>query len=250
MKRRIVGALVAVLALSLSTSGVRAAPEAVSAETIVKSMIDDPTVGGMFKAFKADFPDEFQSLVSHVTEILKTGTMDDAIKFASGYLREKTISHMTDLASAPTPELLGVLVGQRDFIVELQKENVAYCAGFGMSGLPADANLSPRALVMVNNIATLQLNAARAGIDHPTERAAMTAADVQALKDSMHAAGASDALVQETLSSPGLRTASVQEQCDGSVALYRGLAAMPPQSGAIVYSVILGAAQKQLRKQP
>jgi len=211
-------------------------------------MLSSPVMGKLFAEMKADFPDDFQGLIDAYDKALKAGTRADADAVGFQYARNVMISRMSDMASAPTPQLLALLAGQRDFIVELQKENTTYCADYGMRGLPMGAQLSPRAIAMLNDVAVVQFKAERAGIDHPTERASVTRADVEILRQAMASDGASNDLIALIFANPGLQTASVKDQCDGSVILYRGLADAPPEPGARMFSSILLAVKGVMQK--
>jgi hypothetical protein len=254
MKKPVFGALIAGLG-ALSIAGAAVSEDKDSAPgkdpavgELIDAYVSDPNVGGLFKEFRADFPAEFQTLLEKMTAMHRNHAPADAITKA-GYdsMRTITLAHMSDVASAPTPQLLSVLAAQRDLIVELQKENVDYCAGYGMGRVPSNAQISPRGLALLNEEGVIQIRAARAGIDHPTARPQITQDDVKALQEGMRASGANDDLVKLMFSS-GLPGASPKNQCDGSVALYRGLAGMAPESGAAMFSAVLSAAKSQLQK--
>jgi len=237
------------IAIALAMAVGLAVSQASAQQPSVESrLLSNPIMGPMFAEMKADFPDDFAGLVDTYERALKTGTVAQAEARGFEYGRNIVISRLSDMASAPSPQLLALLDGQRDLIVELKKENTGYCAAFGMSGLPLGAQLSPRALSMLNSLGVVQLRAERAGIDHPTERSAITPADVQGLRNAMMADGASADLVALVFASPGLQTASVSDQCEGSVALYRGMADLPPESGARIFSTILIATKGAMRK--
>jgi len=234
------------LAIAVSLTSIQAGAQ--QQQSISDQMTSNPVMGRLFTEMKTDFPDDFRGLVETYTKALQTGSRADAEAIGFQYARNVMISRLSDMASAPTPQLLALLGGQRDFIVELQKENPAYCAAFGMSGLPMGAHLSPRALSMINDLAVVQFRAERAGIDHPTERSAITPDDVQGLRQAMARGGASNDMITLIFANPGLQAASVKDQCDGSVVLYRGLGDLPPESGARVFSTILMATKGVMQK--
>ena len=118
-----------------------------------------------------------------------------------------------------------------------------------MGGLPKGAQLSPRALAMLNDLAVVQFRAERAGIDHPTERAAVTRDDFEALHKAIVADGASDDIIAKLFSNPGLQAASVEDQCNGSVLLYRGAGGYAARARrARMYSSILMAVKGLMQK--
>ena len=107
-----------------------------------------------------------------------------------------------------------------------------------MSSLEDGAILSARTQrIQVEMVAAL-LRAARAGIDHPTARADLNAADLDVLLDALRARKVSDSVI-ELFKANKLGTADIPTQCSASVAFYQAIADMPADSAGRWMTLLL-----------
>ncbi|RZJ44230.1 MAG: hypothetical protein EON87_10410 [Brevundimonas sp.] len=192
----------------------------------------------VFRTFRDGFPQDWQAFRSGLGADYKTTRSLAELKQKSATrVRAFMFRRVAWTTAAPPAELNAALGAERAFIEQLQRDNVQYCATFGMTGLRGDEALSQQATQLVSQVGVAKLVATRAGRDRPVAYGPMTEQDAQALFTGMGSGGASPDIVQ--LMANGGADGTPEQLCTGSVALYRSMDAMPGEQAARVFGAIL-----------
>lgn len=188
----------------------------------------------MVMAIATNFPAEWPGLRALIVADAKSGmsvqeVTERAFVRSRAFMQERAPA----TAAASTPSLVSTVKGEAAFIAQLQQDNVQDCADFAMRGLKPTARLSATALARLAPAVQARVKATREGLDNPIERPSAREADWAAVMAGMQANGLSEAGV-EAFQNPD--SASLDDQCEGGVHLYRAVSELPPEQAARVYA--------------
>src|SRR5688500_820922 len=100
--------------------------------------------------------------------------------------------HSADIGRAPAPSLIAIAEAERKYILALQRHSETVCAAYGGTGVVAREGLPADLTELGLELGVRKLDAARAGIDHPVQRAlgTLSSEEDQAWTAAMRMAGA------------------------------------------------------------
>ncbi|HWE45707.1 MAG TPA: hypothetical protein VG407_06730 [Caulobacteraceae bacterium] len=181
--------------------------------------------GGAFGELRKDFPVEYEVMKTRLADrFAANGDEASVTRDALGELTAFIAGHGGDVAQAPQDALLRINQ-QRTRIIEASRaDGVDVCAQVARGSTTAKGRLTQPTRDALDRIVTLDIAAAKAGIDHPTRYPpfALSAAEQSAMIADMAAKG---------LKTPpgGLDTADAATQCGIAAANQRFIAALSPE---------------------
>jgi len=194
--------------------------------------------------FRAAFPAEWLSFrAAMATDVKSSMSLEELKRRSADRMRSFMISNIDLTASAPVAELNEMLSAEREFVEYLANHGPLLCAQYGMAGLSGTETLSTTGIGLMTEVAILRLNATQRGRDQPEKYGTLTADDANDLMSGMRNNGASSTVVSMMMTDASVGTPD--EQCEGTLAIYRAIDRMPDAQAARVYSVILRAAAEQ-----
>lgn len=202
------------------------------AEALLDSMlVVDPTMTALSHYFPAEWAVMRRELVA---DIVSTMPISELEARAHGRTRSFMMLRAGDIAQAPTPALQQILRSEVSLIGILQAQSVQHCADFATRGLQPGAEFSGETIRQLGVINRMKIEAAFQGARRPAARTQASEQDWLALLDILQGSGASAELIETILAGgEGSPPALV---CEGAVALYQGMAALPAEQGARVYA--------------
>jgi hypothetical protein len=216
----------------------QSSPSAIE-EQFEAAAADNPSLTAMFSALRDHYPEEYERLLSGVSEKARSRADGEEITlYAHNFMRSFTKSTKGDFAAAPQQALIDVLEEHVFFMEMLSRESDSVCAQFVTTGLSPGQRLSAPTFASLAEVVSLQIQTAAAGRDNPVSREPPTDADWQQvgqamLNDSVSEAEL-DSLANETYSS-----LPVDRQCEVGKALYRAMASLPPEGAARMAAFVL-----------
>jgi hypothetical protein len=202
-------------------------------------MNKDPSVARFMAAMKETFPDDYHQFVATAVANAKAGMPADQAK-ASGFAITQSLiaRHQRDIVRAPDADVVKVITAQGTALTKLDE---TACAHVFMVGLQPTDTFPDAAKPAFADVSIANLRAARAGMDHPTERPTQPApADIKALEAQMRAHGLNDAQVG-LFERGGLPSASPHDQCAVGRAVTAATGSLPTATGARIATVFLSA---------
>lgn len=242
----VVGGVFFVGAKQLTSGGIATAQRALTPTAEVEAMLErfvanDP----MYAALAENFPTEWATMRGELAADVKSDiSMGELNARAHARSRAFMLERASATASAPTSALVRLLAAEADFISQLQRENVRYCADFGMRGLQPGTQLSPAMMQKLSLAGRARVIATRQGLDSPQRRDPSTDGDWALVGTTMEANGVPEATL-EAIGNPA--AASPEVQCEGTVQFYRALNELPPEQGAKLFGEITVEAAKTAR---
>ncbi|MBS0296818.1 MAG: hypothetical protein JSR45_10930 [Proteobacteria bacterium] len=197
--------------------------------------------GGLFTEFRRGFPADYAALKTEISDGYADGEKEEALKHkAFVRLRGFSAAHAGDVARAPTSNLVELAAFQREAVHALSQENTQACADFSMSAIRENTKLSPKVLEIMNRGSAVQLRAARAGIDHPTDHPTFGRDEARELITALGKKGVTIPANVEAL--------PVAQQCHMGVVLYDVVRDMPPEHTAAFIAAATVRAAKAMDK--
>lgn len=230
-------------AKQLASDGIATARRALTPRANVEASLERAISNQAgFTALAQNFPTEWATMREEMAADIKSQMPIEGVS-ARAYARSRVfMSRQAEAtASAPTPALIQMLASEFDFISELQRENVEYCADFGIRGLKPGSKLSLVMMQKLDFIFRDRVIATRQGLDHPQRRNPSEDEDWALVATNMRANGVPDSTL-EALKNPA--SASPDILCEGSVQFYRALYELPPEQGAKLFGEITRDAAK------
>jgi len=203
---------------------------------------DKGEYGGLFTEFRRGFPADYAALKTEISDGYADGEKEEALKHkAFVRLRSFSAAHAADVARAPTANLVELAAFQREAVHALSQENTQACADFSMSAIKENTKLSDRMLQIMNRGSAVQLRAARAGIDHPTDHPPFGRDEARELVS---------ALAKKGVTIPAnVEAIPVAQQCHMGVVLYDVVRDMPPEhAAAFIAAATIRAGQAMGKK--
>lgn len=241
-KRRLAFAIAALLFVGHS-EGARAQStpsRQAEAEAVLSALLpSDPTMSALAEFFPAEWETIRRDMLADVISTMPVAELN-----ARSHARMRAFINQRagDIAQASTETLVTLLASDLAVLEALEAENVQYCADFGMRGIQPGSRLSGDVVRQLGRANRTRIRAAFEGGVRPARRNPATEKDWTALLDVIEAGGASDALIDSIVA--GGEGATPALQCAGTMALYRGLSALPMELGAKLYgSIIIAAAE-------
>ena len=194
----------------------------------------------MMRTFAATFPDEWAQFRSEAIQAVQDrSNSDDEVAALTYAFTRRFMAERTDaLVHAPDDNMQAMIEADSSLMAHLQATNVELCAIHAMTGIGPNDQLSPEIEALMSTSGARRLEAVRAGLDQPQQRADVAEDDILALRDAMEEAGVSDQAITTFLEGDPA-TLSAQDQCDSTVGLYRALEALPDEQAARIYGLIL-----------
>ncbi len=230
---------------SIVNFGARDAPKASSRFARVNEA--DALTAAVDQTFRTHFKAEAAMLDAELRRVdgsQITGAEADAIRYR--IMRQAMLDNVDHTAAAPRDHMLEMIRSQRDLIVALQLQDEKLCADFGLRGLGPETRLNTAAQSLADVAGLAQLRATAAGRADPTRWPPPTRLDGVLLVRRLEEQALGPALIGKMAGN--LQDASIEDQCRGSVALYRALAELPPETGARLMSGIVRESARILQQ--
>lgn len=241
------GTLLVGFALWAIVSGMfRSGSEYVSRQTMTAARMErllerEPSLASLSQAFKVYYPEDYDEILNEISETYRSTMSDDEAGERVFYLmRDWVVQKKSAILQAPDRELARLADIQARLVASLRTENVRTCADFGMSGIRPNTDLSEPTVLILSESAAQMLRAAYMGETAPVNRDLNTVADHHwgTFLEEIRSNGTSERIVS-MLGSSDLTTASTNDQCEVSVALYQALADLPDDDSALLMAVSL-----------
>lgn len=230
-------------AKQLTSGGIAAARRLLTPQANVEASLERAISNQAgFTAIAQNFPTEWATMREEMAADIRSQMPMEEVS-ARAYARSRAfmLRQAEATASAPTPALIQMLASEFDLISALQRENVEYCADFGIRGLKPGAKFSPVTTQKLEVIFRARVIATRQGLDRPQRRNPSEDQDWALVATNMRANGVPDSTL-EALKNPA--SASPDILCEGSVQFYRALYELPPEQGAKLFGDITRDAAK------
>ncbi len=196
---------------------------------IEKGILETPGAEELWRTIKAEYPQEFDELVSRVQALDFSERLDQskAEEIGAAWLREFFSKIGPDTVKAPAEELITWSKVEHELYATLQRSAVVECGKMAMGQwiYIDDGNAAATAAIARRNAAMVRASAA--GRDNPQVYEEPSEAAFIRLGDSIAATGI-DPSLQATLGSDAAMAAlSAEQQCELGVAVYKGLTDLP-----------------------
>lgn len=204
-------------------------------------LLNDSNFGELYVVLKEEFPEDYGRFKTEMISVVQRGG-DSSEGFDMGrrFIRQFLVAHRSEFTRSPEAELLRARDLNIRTIELLAGESDELCAHFAMSGLRQDDRPSSRTLKRMAQAGVAQLRAIAAGRDNPTPRDEPTEQDSNQFIASLSSAGLTDAEIDMFLAGgPALEAQPIDRQCEMGLALYRGLADVPPAASARLSAALL-----------
>ncbi len=177
------------------------------------------------RALKANFPADYQRLLTQVAEANRTRGRAAASREMAEFMARFIRSKVNALLAAPDRELQRIGGAQVALVHALRDENVNLCADYSVRGLNPGARISAGTIALLSRLAVFIIEAARAG-EQPgrTPRPTLSEADGQAWIAEMRAI---DPAVARQIEGSGVGTEPPNVQCRAGVVLYEAVTRLP-----------------------
>ena len=230
MRSRLALAMAAVAALSTAALGgceLLKSNEQRWEETIAQ----DTPEGEAFRTFKAKFPADYERVKAEILAAAESNATEAQLAERGALaVQEFSVRNVEHTANGPAADLHRLAELNRDVIVSLQAANQEQCARFGLSGLRPGEQVDEKTQALINRAFRIQIEATAAGKANPVRRGEITSADAQKLAQQMRSAGVPERILE--LLGGAINTAPQADQCTAGVAIYRGMASLPPEDSA------------------
>jgi hypothetical protein len=207
-----------------------------------------PRQNKLMAAIKETTPPDFGTIEAIIRDGIENGQSHATVKALVTKRVQAIVRGRLALAiEASDEKLAGLAKPQLAYIEFLKSYDVAMCSRYGMGGLTPldlaavsetrngrdrDHAVSAAILVAAKDGETAKIR--RVTRDLPQATAAAVVAQLE--KN-----GTRRALVDKIVSPSGLQGASMQTQCDGSIAITRAISQLPPRHAANYLAVVLQA---------
>lgn len=197
----------------------------------------DPVDRDAVHALKANFPNEYRQLLTHVADVGRDQGRGAAMRELTSSMERFIRSKASAIDAAPDRELQRIGGGQLALVRILRDENVRLCAQYSIDGLRPGTALPVAARASLASLSVYIIEAAAAGErSRQAPRRTLSEADSQAWVDAM---GAIDPAVVRQLEADNLTRQPVEGQCHAGVVLYEAASRLPGRTAANVTAYLV-----------
>ena len=234
-------ALAAALCLAAAACGAAADDQA--AREVEAALREPPGAQALYDTLEAEFPAEYEALVSQVAEAGEAGASAEQVRAAFVPAFAALLTELTPhAAQAPQPELFAWRDRMHELIRTAAEASPEACArlAMGTAGeLPGMAG--PEQLRATSQMQVALIEAAAAGKRDPHPRERPSEAELDAFDAAFAASGLSDAELAIWADEQAIANAAPEVQCKLGTAVYDALAALPADAGSARLAVaVLG----------
>ena len=195
--------------------------------------------GGAFAEMRKNFPADYEAMKDRLADKYAAGASDaDETQEALVELKSFIAGHAGDVAKAPQDALLPINAQRTRIFDALRAESIQACADVSQGNMASADKLSQATQDVLAHIVALDIDAAKAGQDHPTTypEFSFSAAQRSALAAQMEAQGVH----------PDGAATDANTQCGVATVTQQFIASLPPEQIAAFESAAAMETRKML----
>lgn len=206
-------------------------------EALHREILETPEVAGTFGSLRRHYPDDYQALLTSVSDLRRAGQMAEARQEMAEFLHRFMLSKLNSITSAPHADLQQIAAGYAEFTRALRDQDVRLCATFAMAGFRPGQQI-PRALIPhLDRVNAIQIRAAHRAETGP--RIARGEASQEHIDSWFEQLRRNDPSTAALLQSGRVDSATPAQQCAGGIAIYQAAAELDPEASASMTANLL-----------
>lgn len=217
-----------------------AGQQSITPERVERELAEHPEMAETRAVLRDYYPDAWRGVLQDLSQGANSGDLSQAEVALFHRMRRMMVSKRHSIIAAPDADLIAIAQIYLTLSEALRESDVSLCATFFMRGLSPGYRVDPQVRALIDRASAAQLRAAyHAENGQRSPRRAATDADLGRWFEQIERASPQSATL---FAEERLETATPQQQCDASVAMWGAAAALPPSQSAIVTATLMDEA--------